>query len=258
MKGRSAIAAWRPDPKRNPQANFRLFCFPYAGGNVNIFRPWSDHLPANLEVCPIQLPGRGIRLRELPFTRLLSLVREVAQDLHPYLQEPFAVFGHSLGALIAFEFARFVRKEHGIEPGHLFVSGYRAPQIRETERFRYDLPESELLEELRSLSGTPTEVLDHPDLMQLVIPILRADLEMIRTYVYSPEVPLSCPITAFGGLRDEKVTAKHLKAWSTQTTARFSLRMLPGEHFFIYTSQEELLQLLSSELARTCATPQMD
>lgn len=248
MTGKSAIGSWRSQNKPNSLSNLRLFCFPYAGGNVQIFSHWQDGLPPTVEVCPIQLPGRGSRLREPSYTRLLQLVSALAQDLLPHLHDPFAVFGHSLGAVVAFELARYVRREHGIQPEHLFVSGCRAPHIPPPERFRYDLPESELIEELRRLNGTPREVLDHPELMQLLVPMIQADLEMVRTYVYAAEAPLNCPITALGGLQDEWITPEHLEAWRTQTTAPFSVRMFPGDHFFIHTSQELLLQILSRAL----------
>lgn len=249
MTGGPVTSPWHSCPKPNPRASLRLFCFPYAGATAHIFRHWPDGLPPTVEVCSIQLPGRGRRLREPPLTRLSSLVPNIAQELLPYLEKPFAVFGHSLGAAIAFELARYLRKAHTIQPSHLFVSGYRAPQILGTEPFTYDLPEAEFLEELRRLNGTPSKILEHPELMRLIIPILRADFEMSQTYVYSPEAPpLDCPITAFGGLQDENVSAEHLEGWRDQTTGRFSLQMLPGDHFFLETFQPLLLQILSSEL----------
>lgn len=250
MTSRTATGFWWPQPKRNSLTNLRLFCFPYAAGNVQIFNSWQDALPATVEVCPIQLPGRGNRLREASFTRLLPLVSDVADDLLPYLHEPFAIFGHSLGAMVAFELARHLVREHSIQPTNLFVSGYPAPQIPQSKCYRYDLTESELIEELRRLNGTPKEVLDHPELMQLLIPMIRADLEMIRTYVYADTVPLSCPITAFGGLQDERIMREDLAAWHMQTTAAFSVRMFRGDHFFIHTSQRLLLQIIARKLVQ--------
>jgi medium-chain acyl-[acyl-carrier-protein] hydrolase len=165
-----------------------------------------------------------------------------------YRDKPFAFFGHSMGAVISFELTRYLRREHGIQPCQLFVSGNPAPQVPPREPPIYDLPQSEFLNEIRQLNGTPPELLDHPELMSLLIPMLRADFKLVQTYVYSAESPLDCPITAFGGLDDEKVTREDLDAWREQTTGNFSIHMLPGDHFFIQTYQPLLLRRLSIEL----------
>ncbi len=234
----------------NPQARLRLFCFPYAGGGAPIFHTWSDGLPAEVEVCPVQFPGRGTRLREPPFTQLSPLVRALAQALSPLLDTPFAFFGHSLGALVSFELARQLRQQHSLEPVCLFISAHPAPQIPSSRPPMHTLPEREFLEKLRRLGGTPTEVLEHEELMQLVLPVLRADFAVYETYAYSAEFPLSCPISAFGGLHDRSVNRSDLEAWRAQTHAPFSLRMLPGDHFFLNTAKPLLLRLLSRELSR--------
>jgi len=141
-----------------------------------------------------------------------------------------------------------LRREHGPGPVHLFVSGRRAPQVPDPDPPTYNLPEPEFLEELRRLNGTPKAVFEHPELMQLMIPILRADFELVQTYMYLPEPPLDCPISAFGGLQDEDVTREHLEAWRDQTTASFSLQMFPGDHFFLHTAQAFLLQTIACKL----------
>lgn len=246
-----ATNPWLLRPGPNPRAALRLFCFPYAGGSANIFHSWPQGLPASVEVCAVQLPGRGSRLLETPFTNLNQLVRAAAEALLPHLSEPFALFGHSMGARICFEFTRHLEKEHGIKPTHLFVSGCRAPQIPDTEPPIYDLPEPEFLEELRELSGTPQEVLDHPELMQLMLPLLRADFEVAQTYSCpSVDEPLDRPVTVFGGLQDEDITREHLEAWRALTSGPFSLYMFPGDHFFINTSRSLLLRRLAVELAQ--------
>lgn len=240
--------SWVTFPRPNPQASLRLFCFAYAGGGALSFRAWSGSLPPTVEVCPIELPGRGTQVRLDPFTRLSPLVQAIAQALLPHLDKPFAFFGHSMGGLIGFELARLLRREYGLNPVHLFVSGRRAPQIPDSDPPIHALPDFEFLEELRHLNGTPEAVLENTELMQLLLPVLRADFAVIETYVYTPGPALDCSITAFGGLQDCEVRCDRLEAWREQTNASFSLQMLPGDHFFLNSAQPLLLQALSREL----------
>ncbi len=246
--GNGSKNAWFTQPYMNPGASLRLFCFPYAGGNATFYRTWQASLPSFVEVCAAQLPGRMPRLAETPFTELTGMVAAIAENMHPYLDKPFALFGHSMGAMISLELARLIRKEHQLEPVHLFVSGHRAPQIPETARSTYNLPEPEFLEELRQLNGTPQEVLEHPELMQLLAPILRADFSVCQTYHYEPGPPLRCPITAFGGLEDTGERKEFLEPWKEQTVSAFMLKLFPGDHFFIYGAQQEILQIIGQQL----------
>jgi medium-chain acyl-[acyl-carrier-protein] hydrolase len=178
------------------------------------------------------------------------LVEAASKELLPYLDKRFSFFGHSMGATIGFELARFLSKENDIKIAHLFVSGRRAPHLSDDEPMTYHLAEPEFLEDLRRLNGTPKEVLDHPELMQLLLPAVRVDFEMIQRYVYIPGPPLDCAITAFGGLKDRNVTREQIEAWRQHTTARFSLEMFLGDHFFIHEAQRSLLESLSRELQR--------
>ena len=226
----------------------RLFCFPYAGGSPLIFGNWPSALPQNIEVCPVQLPGRGRRLSEPPFTKLESLIDSLIPALRPFLDKPFAFFGHSMGGLISFELARALRLELGLKPEGLFLAGRQAPPIPDRTSARYDLPEPEFVEQLRKLNGTPPEILEQPELMRLLVPLLRAELELCQTYVYEPGPPLDYPISVFGGLEDAEVSYEELESWRPYTAGAFSLRMLPGDHFFIRTSQSQLLQMVSEDL----------
>jgi len=248
MTTASAFDSWIACRKPNPQARLRLFCFPYAGTGASIFRTWSNGLPADVEVCPVQFPGRGTRLMETPFTQLSPLVQALAQALVPLLDKPFAFFGHSLGALVGFELARQLRRQFGVQPVRLFVSADRAPQIPPRDRPIHALPEREFLVELRRLNGIPGKVLEEAELMQIMLPVLRADFAVYETYVYSTEPPLNCVISSFGGLQDDRVSRGDLEAWRDQTSDSFSLRMFPGDHFFLNTTQALLLQVLSQEL----------
>lgn len=234
------------------QAEMRLFCFPYAGGGAQLFHDWPDALPATVEVCSIHLPGRGRRLLESPFTDMRPLIQAIGRALLPYLDKPFAFFGHSMGALISFEVIRHLRKEGGVHPEYYFVSGHSAPQISGLHPPVNALPDSDFINKLKRLNGTPDELLSNPVLMKLILPTLRADFALCETYTYVGEPPLSCPIIAFGGLQDPVVRPDHLRAWREQSGGTFALRMLPGDHFFMHTSQPLLLQLISQALEK-CA-----
>jgi medium-chain acyl-[acyl-carrier-protein] hydrolase len=250
MTSTRPTSPWLNCTAPNSGAALRLFCFPYAGGNALIYRAWPEHLPWTVEVCAVQLPGRGERLRETPYRDMPSLVGALADALLPHLDKPFAFFGHSMGALISFELIRELRRRGGPLPAHLFVSGRRAPQLTKDDPPTYDLPEAEFLEDVRRFNGTPQEVLEHPELMQLLLPLLRADFAICQTYDYRPEPPLDCPISAFGGLQDVDVPRDYLEAWREQTAASFSVRMLPGDHFFLRTFQPLLLSTLAQPLRR--------
>jgi medium-chain acyl-[acyl-carrier-protein] hydrolase len=243
-----ASTPWLAGVKPNPRANLRLFCFPYAGGAATIFRTWQSELSQEVEVCPVQLPGRGRRLKEAAYTNVHTLVRDVAQGLLPFLDKPFAFFGHSMGATISFELARYLKREHRLMPRQLFVSGRRAPHLPADHAPTYNLPDAEFFVALRDLKGTPQEAIDHPDLMELLLPLLRADFELSETYTYATGPVLDCPISIYGGIDDDEVPREHLEAWGELTTGRISLKMFPGDHFFLNTAQPALLRTLSQEL----------
>jgi medium-chain acyl-[acyl-carrier-protein] hydrolase len=249
--GRQRVSSWLRYFYPDPRASLRLFCFSYAGGTSGIFRLWPEHLPPSVELGAVELPGRGPRLREAAYSRLPDLVAAVAEALRPCFDKPFAFFGHSMGTLVSFELTRYLRRWYGLEPVHLFVSAGRAPQLPDPNRPIHTLPDSAFLEELRHLNGTPAAVLDNAEMMGLLLPSLKADFAVCETYIYAVEPPLSCSITAFGGLQDRVVSRDDLKAWRDQTRASFALRMLPGDHFFLHTARSLLLRTLSEELVQS-------
>src|SRR5580704_7660600 len=163
-----AVDRWISFRKPDPKAQLRLFCFPYAGAGALIFRKWADGLPREVELCPIQLPGRGTRLTEPPFTMLSCLVEDLDRALAPLLDKPFAFFGHSLGALVGFELARHRSRQSGIQPTHLFVSAGRAPQIERRDRPIHGLRDAEFLAELRRLNGIRGPVMEDAELMAIM------------------------------------------------------------------------------------------
>ena len=235
-------------PKPNPQARMRLFCFPYAGGTAAAFRNWPRYLPSEIEVCAIQYAGRGSRIAEPLSEDVVDVMNGVYQDLQPFLKKPFAFFGHSMGALVSYEFARRLQRERQPEPFQMLVSGCGAPHVRIIDEPTYNLPEAEFIAELRRLQGTPGEILDNAELMKLMMPIVRADFKASETYTYAPGPLLECPLRAFGGLKDEMIPREKVEAWSEHTRGSFRAQMLPGDHFFLNTSQSLLTRIIAQEL----------
>jgi medium-chain acyl-[acyl-carrier-protein] hydrolase len=232
----------------NPAARLRLFCFPYAAGGASVFRTWQQSLPREVDVCPVQLPGRESRLREPAFDRLEPLVSTLAGALEPYTDLPFAFFGYSNGALVSFELARELRRRGAPQAVHVFAAACPAPHLPDHDPPIHALPDEELIAEMRRLNGTPDEILRNEELMHLLIPLMRADAAIHETYVHREEEPLDVPITATGGLADPKATREDMEAWSRHTRAGFEVRMLPGDHFFIHTAQALLLRDLAQDL----------
>ena len=239
---------WLSYRKVRPQARLRLFCLPYSGAGGSIYCQWSETLPPAIEVCPVQLPGREHRLNEQPFTALTAVVPKIAEAIRPYLDKPFAFFGHSLGALLSFELARYLRREWQLMPSHLFVSGHSAPQLCHYKSPIHTLPEADFVARLDELNGMPDGVLTHPELRELLLPLLRADFTMCETYQYEAGAPLNCPLTALGGLADPYLDRADLESWGEQTSSFFKLRLFRGDHFYLHTERPLLLRILAQEL----------
>jgi medium-chain acyl-[acyl-carrier-protein] hydrolase len=237
--------------RANPQARFRLFCFPYAGGGASIYHAWSRSLPEEIDVCAVQLPGRENRFKEPLFTSLDPLIDALVRELAPFFDKPFAFFGHSLGALISFELARCLRSMQQPGPSQLFVSAHRAPQLPLSRDMLHNLSTPEFLRSVFRMGGTPPAVILHKELISLMLPTLRADFTVYETYSYAREEPLACPITVFGGEQDTLVTVRELQGWREQTHGTFKLCMLPGNHFFLQGSQQQLLQIIASDLQKS-------
>jgi medium-chain acyl-[acyl-carrier-protein] hydrolase len=177
------------------------------------------------------------------------LTEALAGALLPFLDKPFAIFGHGLGAAIGFELTRHLRKTSQTGPLHLLVAGRRAPQMPNDSSPIFDLPDPEFIAAVRDLNTIPAEVLEHPELMELMLPVLRADYKLAETYVYRAEPPLDVPIAAYGGEQDSRATREELERWQEQTIAGFNLRMFPGDHFFLHSAQARLLEAISRDWA---------
>jgi medium-chain acyl-[acyl-carrier-protein] hydrolase len=253
MSSSNSANNWIFRPRPNPRSALRLFCNPFAGGGASAYRSWSDVLPRTVEVCPVQLPGRETRLKEQAYSDVRPLVDALASALIPMLDKPFALFGHSMGALVAFELARKLRRDHNLLPERLFVSARVAPSVSLKHPPLNNLPDDQLIDELARLNGTGKDVLQHKELMKLILPTLRADLALHELYRYSEEPLLECPIVVFGGLHDPKTDNEGLDAWRNHTAGLFTKRLLPGDHFFISSSQSSFLNIFALELQRVIA-----
>jgi medium-chain acyl-[acyl-carrier-protein] hydrolase len=241
---------WAPRFRPNAGAFLRLFCLPYAGGGAAVYRTWSEVLPRSVEVCPVHLPGREMRLKEKALSSVFPLVDAMAPALAPVLDKPFVLFGHSMGALVAFELANKLRRDYSLLPEVLFVSARVAPSADLKRRLLSKLPDDELIAEIMSLNGTDKNVLEHQELLRLTLPTLRADLALHENYKYSEETALQCPIVAFGGLRDPKIDMEGLEGWRNHTSNSFARRLLAGDHFFISSPQSSFLNVFALELQR--------
>jgi surfactin synthase thioesterase subunit len=227
----------------------RLFCFPYAGGGASIFRAWAAKLGTGIEVYPIQLPGREGRWLEPPLANVAELVSTLAEVLSPLLRPPYAFFGHSMGAFVAFELARHIRRKGGPGPEILILSAARAPQILDPDPPIHDLPADSLLEELKRFDGIDEELLKEPEFVSLFLPTLRADLTLCESYQYLQEQPLECAISVYGAEHDVKVRPEQLAPWETQTSKNFRLKLFPGNHFFfIQDSHTAVMEAVREDL----------
>lgn len=231
----SPIAARNPWLKRREVSAVatRLFSFPYAGGQARIFRDWQEWLGPAVEVVAVELPGRGSHLGTPVIDRMSTMIECLISVLDPLLDRPFALFGHSMGALIAFELSSTLIRRGRPAPCHLFVSGMRAPHIP-PDRHAHMLADPELIQHLRNLNGTPFEVLENSELRELFLPLVRADLRLVETYLQTSRSPLPLPITVFGGIEDPTASAAELNGWALHTQASCTVRLLPGDHFFIH------------------------
>lgn len=226
----------------------RLFCFPYAGGSAEIYRNWQGSFPPEIGICLVHLPGRGKRIAERAFTRVSSLVKAIADRMEPKIRKPYALYGHSMGALISFELSWELILRYGAKPQHLFVSGRSAPQWPRSRPAIFLLPDDDLLVELKRLNGTPRDVLENPDLMALFLGVLRADFEMVETYQYQRRGRLDCPITVYSGLYDNDIPLEACHAWSDQTASRCIMRMFKGDHFFIRDPKSEFVNVFRNDV----------
>jgi medium-chain acyl-[acyl-carrier-protein] hydrolase len=227
----------------------RIFCFPYAGAGTAVFRAWPDLLPRDVEVCVPILPGRDARTSEPPIAEMAPLIQSIIKQISSHLSLPYAFFGHSMGAFIAFDLACEVRRLGLKEPSHLFVSAQRGPGLPYPETPIFHLPDDQFRAGVVArYDNIPSAILEQGEFMRVLLRILRADFTLVEDYHYHASPPLGCPITVFGGVDDARVSPTQLRAWCAETTARCTLHLLPGGHFFMDSARGELLAMISREL----------
>ncbi len=233
--------AWFPTLDAKSREPMRLFCFPHAGGGILTYRKWIGALPG-VEVIPVLLPGREARAAESPFEDMRSLIDALTPTIRPLLDAPYAFFGHSMGAGIAFELARSLRKAGAPLPRVLIVSSARAPQDRTEAAKRPEPSDAELTDELAALGELTGEAI------HLVLPVLRADTRLYRNYVYRPEPPLAIPIAVYGGASDPGIAGEQLDRWREQTTASFLRREFAGGHFYLQSNMDAAVEALQHDI----------
>ncbi|MEU7327934.1 thioesterase II family protein [Streptomyces parvus] len=244
------VGARRPAPPA-----VRLFCLPYAGGGASTYSAWSGLLPDDIEVCPVELPGRLTRWGEKAFAEAEPLVETLATVLEGELDLPYALFGHSMGGLLAFELARTLRRRGAGDPRVLFVSGSPAPQLPRRLPPIHDQPDDVVVARLRDLGAVPEDVYAEPELLELLMPAIRADFSVVETYAHRPEPPLGCPVVAFAGTEDREVPHELMASWHEQTTGGFTRHVLPGDHFFLHGERTALLDTVRAALTAAAGRP---
>jgi len=226
----------------------RLYCFSYAGGSATTFKSWQEHVDPAIEINAVQLPGRGARFRERPATSTQEVVTTLTEVIQAQDPLPFALFGHSLGALLAFELTHYCQQNHLPMPVHLFVSGCAAPRYRDPPSGFQNMADERFIEVLKAYKGTPREVLEHEELMQVLLPMLRADFTMADNYIHTARQRLDIPMTVFAGTEDDRVSAKQIHGWRDEAGTTFATHWYAGDHFFINNERDRILGCVSEAL----------
>ena len=227
----------------------RVFCFPFAGGDFFSYRPFLKVAPSELQFMPVELPGRGKRISE----PLVSDVKVIAQDIYrsmiPHIDKPYAIYGHSMGAIIAYLVTRIIVKEKKNRPVTMLLTGAMGPSVLKDEPVRHLMTYDELVIELRKLGGVPEEVLNNKNLMDFYSTILRSDFKAVETFDYKPEEPINIPITVITGTQ-EKITRDQAMTWKNETTGEFKFFQFPGDHFFIFDNPAEIVRRIYLDISR--------
>ena len=242
------VNKWLVSYQVDDHAKLNLFCFPYAGGNAAAFKSWINYLPKMVNLFAIELPGHGTRLSETPIDSFKAIIDDITKAALPLLSLPYVVFGHSMGAIFAFEFIRHLRKKDIPIPVHMFLSAQEGARFKHNNP-KYLLPDHEFIEYLRKKSGTADKILASKELMDCLLPMLRLDHKFSETYHldYQEEPPLNCPITVFSGL-DDDIKEDALKTWSFETQRKFDIEYFPGGHFFIRQQEEAVITVILKKI----------
>ena len=239
---------WFVCRSERPQAALRMFCLPYAGRGASVFNSWSNSFPDDIELQAVQLPGRESRYNEPMFTDIHETVRALADSIKLYMDRPYALFGYSMGALVAFELMRELRRRGEPLPIQLFLAAMRAPQIPPICPSLTDLPDDSFLEQMRHYYDPPQDAWNLPELLKVILPTLRTDMKMCDGYIHTLEPPLESPIHAFAGQDDRSASPAVVREWRQQTTEEFNMDVFDGTHFFINTASDDLQRVMISRL----------
>ncbi len=247
----TATKTWFPFWKRKSGARLRLFCFPFAGGTASALHRWAELLGPSVEVLVVQYPGRETRFREPPLKRISTLVEALGPVMLPLLDRPFAFFGYSMGTFISLSLAHWLRRSGAPVPRGMVMAAGTPPKVYRPRGF-YSLPDEELIAELRRYGAAPPQVLAHRELMELLLPMVRADFEMVETFVDPGEAPLAVPMAVWGGTEDLHPSPPLLEAWRDYTTHAqdFSVQLIPGGHFFFLSAAEAFREAVERTLIR--------
>jgi surfactin synthase thioesterase subunit len=233
---------WLVRRSRRPDASHRIYCFPFAGGSPGAYLQWEQRLP-ELEVWGVLPPGRGRRFEETPFTRVPEYVAALLRDIA--FTPPYLLFGHSLGGLLAFETARALEAAGRPGPQAVIVSAHRPPHRPPEDPPITGLSEDEFRAEItRRYPPLPAELAEDPELVALSYRMLRSDLELVESYRYQPGRPLSCPLAVVSGLEDYW-SEQDLLGWRRQTSSRFQVTMVPGDHHYLLERPDEVLEIIA-------------
>jgi medium-chain acyl-[acyl-carrier-protein] hydrolase len=240
----------RSQPAAGRRPRLRLFCLPYAGGGAATYRLWADELPSDFEVCPVHLPGREKRFGEPLLTDAVEAAAVLTAVLAPYLDVPYAIFGHSMGAALAYEIALALVRTRRAPPTCLIVSARRAPHLPARAAPVHDLPDHLLIEELKRLNGTPRQVLEDDELMSFMLPMVRSDFRLAETYRAPAPIALPSPVIAIGGREDDDIPLSDLEAWRSVSNGEFRFHIVDGDHFFINSQRPSVIRIVAAELLR--------
>ena len=229
------------------QPRMRLFCFPYAGAGPSVYRNWGPYLPASVELVGVHYPGREARASETPYADFGQLVNQLRGAILPHLQEPFAFFGHSMGAYVSFALTRALKDLHGMQPEHLFLSGASAPHVPEARPI-HGLPSRQFLTEVIRMNGIPKEVMASPEMLSYLLPVLRADFTACENFSDARTGSLCCPVTVFGGTRDPRVSREKIEGWRDYAESSISIAMVEGDHFFLHEQKSLVLGNIARQL----------